>query len=326
MGVKVLITGGTGFIGSHLSEYLDTLGFAVTILDNLSTSSENNIDHLKEVKFIKGDIRDLSLVSRLVSESDIIFHLAAAVGVKTILTQPIKSIQTNFLGSEIVISECAKLNKRLMIASTSEIYGKNLKQPLSESDDRVMGPPQKLRWSYADSKALEEALAYAMFLNESLKVTTIRFFNIVGPKQSSAYGMVIPNFIESALSNKPIRVFGDGTQTRVFCHVQDAVKAVGDLMNHENSIGEVFNIGGSEEISMIELASRVKSLLSSKSEVVLEPYQNYYEEGFEDMMRRTPDITKLKNYISWQPKFDLNSIIMDIANYYTKKIFPNQNF
>lgn len=316
--MKVLITGGAGFIGSHLCEYLISLGYEVTILDNLTTGSKNNIDSCKGAIFISGDITNKVLVDKLVSRSDTVFHLAAAVGVKTILSAPIKSMQTNFIGSEIVISACSRFDKRLMIASTSEIYGKNLKQPLAENDDRVMGSPQKLRWSYADSKSLEEALAHAYFLNNKLNVTTIRFFNIVGPRQSSAYGMVLPNFIENAIIDKPIRVFGDGNQTRVFCHVKDAIEAIVKLINRHDTIGEVFNVGGSQEISMMDLAVRVKRILSSKSNITLESYENFYEDGFEDMMRRTPDLSKLSNFINWQPKFDLDSIIKDISKSYSK--------
>jgi UDP-glucose 4-epimerase len=316
--VKVLITGGAGFIGSHLCEYLIRLGYEVPILDNLTTGSKNNIDSCKGAIFISGDITNKELVDKLVSRSDTVFHLAAAVGVKTILSAPIKSMQTNFIGSEIVISACSRFDKRLMIASTSEIYGKNLKQPLAENDDRVMGSPQKLRWSYADSKSLEEALAHAYFLNSKLNVTTIRFFNIVGPRQSSAYGMVLPNFIENAIIDKPIRVFGDGNQTRVFCHVKDAIEAIVKLINRHDTIGEVFNVGGSQEISIMDLAVRVKRILSSKSNIILESYENFYEVGFEDMMRRTPDLSKLSNFINWQPKFDLDSIIKDISKSYSK--------
>ena len=316
--MKVLVTGGAGFIGSHLCETLSNLGMEVTSLDNLSTGTLENVSQLSSVKFLTGDITNKVLVDELVQISDLVFHLAAAVGVRTILTKPIESIQTNFLGSEIVLSACSKYDRRLVIASTSEIYGKNSKQPLKESDDRVMGSPQKLRWSYADSKALEEALAYALFLSKGLRVTTTRFFNVVGPKQSSAYGMVLPNFIESAMSGNPIRVFGDGKQTRVFCHVKDVVSALIKLLDDDRTIGEVFNIGGLEEISIWDLAVRVKNLLSSKSEIILETYQDSYGDGFEDMMRRTPDIRKLQKCIEWQPKFNLDLMIKDIANSYSK--------
>lgn len=316
--MKVLITGGTGFIGSHLCEQFESLDAEVICLDNLSTSSVKNIENLRKTKFVLGDIKDSVLINDLVSSVDLVIHLAAAVGVKTILNNPVESIQTNFVGSETVLHACNKFNKRVIIASTSEIYGKNLKQPLSETDDRVMGAPQKLRWSYADAKALEESVAHSLFLRDGLRVTTVRFFNIVGPRQSSAYGMVLPNFIENAISNKPIRVFGSGNQTRVFCHVKDVIEAMVKLINREDTIGEVFNIGGSQEISMMDLAVKVKLILSSRSNIILEPYENYYEAGFEDMIKRTPDLRKLKSFITWQPKFDLDSIIRDIAKSYSK--------
>jgi len=316
--VKVLITGGTGFIGSHLCEQFESLDAEVICLDNLSTSLVKNIENLRNTKFVLGDIKDSVLINDLVSSVDVVIHLAAAVGVKTILNNPVESIQTNFIGSETVLHACNKFNKRVIIASTSEIYGKNLKQPLSETDDRVMGAPQKLRWSYADAKALEESVAHSLFLRDGLRVTTVRFFNIVGPRQSSAYGMVLPNFIENAISNKPIRVFGSGNQTRVFCHVKDVIGAMVKLINREDTIGEVFNIGGSQEISMMDLAVKVKLILSSRSNIILEPYENYYEAGFEDMIKRTPDLRKLKSFITWQPKFDLDSIIKDIAKSYSK--------
>jgi len=316
--VKVLITGGTGFIGSHLCEQFESLDAEVICLDNLSTSSVKNIENLRKTKFVLGDIKDSVLINDLVSSVDVVIHLAAAVGVKTILNNPVESIQTNFIGSETVLHACNKFNKRVIIASTSEIYGKNLKQPLSETDDRVMGAPQKLRWSYADAKALEESVAHSLFLRDGLRVTTVRFFNIVGPRQSSAYGMVLPNFIENAISNKPIRVFGSGNQTRVFCHVKDVIGAMVKLINREDTIGEVFNIGGSQEISMMDLAVKVKLILSSRSNIILEPYENYYEAGFEDMIKRTPDLRKLRSFITWQPKFDLDSIIKDIAKSYSK--------
>lgn len=316
--MKVLITGGTGFIGSHLCEQFESLDAEVICLDNLSTSSVKNIENLRKTKFVLGDIKDSVLINDLVSSVDVVIHLAAAVGVKTILSNPVDSIQTNFIGSETVLHACNKSNKRVIIASTSEIYGKNLKQPLSETDDRVMGAPQKLRWSYADAKALEESVAHSLFLKDGLRVTTVRFFNIVGPRQSSAYGMVLPNFIENAISNKPIRVFGSGNQTRVFCHVKDVIGAMVKLINREDTIGEVFNIGGSQEISMMDLAVKVKLILSSRSNIILEPYENYYEAGFEDMIKRTPDLRKLRSFITWQPKFDLDSIIKDIAKSYSK--------
>ncbi len=312
--MKVLITGGAGFIGSHLCDSLVAKGFKVSILDNLSTGSSSNISHLiGKIEVNHGNIMDQKLVESLVSKADLVFHLAAAVGVKTILKNPIESMSTNFAGSEIVLNACAKFDKKIVIASTSEIYGKNMKQPLSETDDRVMGAPQKLRWSYADSKALEEAMAYALYLTKNLKVITVRFFNVVGPRQSGSYGMVLPRFVESALNNRDVEVFGDGEQKRVFCHVFDAIDAIIRLAENEESIGQVFNIGGIEETSIKELAQEVINLISSKSKIIFSTYTDSYGEGFEDMQRRVPDLSKIKNFISWQPTFSLKQIISDVA-------------
>jgi len=245
--MKVFITGGAGFIGSHLCDALVAEGKEVIILDNLSTGSKHNIAHLEgKIKVLTGDIRDQKLVESLVENSDLVLHMAAALGVDNILENPIESISTNFYGSEVVLNAAAKFDKRILIASTSEIYGKNPKQPLSETDDRVVGSPQKLRWTYSDAKALEEATAYALFLAKNLKVTIVRLFNTVGPRQSGRYGMVIPRFVNAAISNESVRIFGDGSQTRVFCHVSDTVRAILAISNNDKSIGEVFNIGGKE--------------------------------------------------------------------------------
>ena len=312
--MKVFITGGAGFIGSHLCDLFVAKGFKVSILDNLSTGSNNNISHLVgKIEVTQGNIMDQKLVESLVSKADLVFHLAAAVGVKTILKNPIESMSTNFAGSEIVLNACAKFDKKIVIASTSEIYGKNMNQPLSETDDRIMGAPQKLRWSYADSKALEEAMAYALYLTKNLRVITVRFFNVVGPRQSGSYGMVLPRFVEAALNNRDVEVFGDGEQKRVFCHVLDAIDAITRLAENEGSIGQVFNIGGSEETSIKELAQEVINLTNSKSKITFSTYTDSYGEGFEDMQRRVPDLSKIKNFISWQPTFSLKQIISDVA-------------
>jgi UDP-glucose 4-epimerase len=312
--MKVLITGGAGFIGSHLCDSLVARGFKVSILDNLSTGSNDNVSHLVgKIKVFQGNIKDQKLVESLVSDSDLVFHMAAAVGVKTILNDPIESMSTNFAGSEIVLNACAKFDKKIVIASTSEIYGKNMKQPLSETDDRIMGAPQKLRWSYADSKALEEAMAYALYLTKNLKVITVRFFNVVGPRQSGSYGMVLPRFVRAALNNNDVEVFCDGNQKRVFCHVLDAIDAIIKLTETEKSVGQVFNIGGSEEISIKELAHEVIKHTNSKSKVTFSTYNDSYGEGFEDMQRRVPDLTKIQKYISWNPTFGLRQIILDVA-------------
>ena len=301
--MKVLITGGAGFIGSHLCDALVAEGKEVTILDNLSTGSKKNIAHLEGmIRVFQGDIRDQKLIESLVENCDLVLHMAAALGVDNILENPIESISTNFHGSEVVLNAAVKYDKRIVIASTSEIYGKNPKQPLSETDDRVIGTPQKLRWTYSDAKALEEATAYSLFLTKQLKVTTVRFFNTVGPRQTGKYGMVIPRFIQAALNDDPINIFGDGKQSRVFCHVSDAVNAMLLLVRDEKTIGEVFNIGGVGELSILDLAKKIVSQTKSKSSIIHINYKDAYKIGYEDMARRVPDISKIKNFTNWQPK------------------------
>ena len=312
--MKVFITGGAGFIGSHLCDELVAEGKEVTILDNLSTGSKKNIAHLEgKIKVFQGDIRDQKLVESLVTESDLVLHMAAALGVNNILENPIESISTNFYGSEVVLNAATKYDKRLIIASTSEIYGKNPKQPLLETDDRVIGSPQKLRWSYSDAKALEEAAAYFLYTTKKLKVTTIRFFNTVGPRQTGKYGMVIPRFVESALRNEPLKVFGNGSQSRVFCHVGDTIKAVLLLAGNDKSIGEVFNVGGKDEITILDLAELIIKQTNSKSEITFKNYEDAYAVGFEDMARRVPDITKVTSFTGWTPRLDLKTIIEDVS-------------
>ena len=311
--MRVFITGGAGFIGSHLCDALVAEGKEVTILDNLSSGSKKNIAHLEgKIKVVQGDIRDQKLVESLVVESDLILHMAAALGVDNILENPIESISTNFYGSEIVLNAATKYDKRILIASTSEIYGKNSKQPLSETDDRVVGTPQKLRWTYSDAKALEEATAHALFLTKNLKVTTIRLFNTVGPRQIGKYGMVIPRFIRAAITNEPINIFGDGSQSRVFCHVNDATRAILSLTNSRESIGEVFNIGGMGEITILDLAHLVIKTVNSKSEIIFTDYSKAYKVGYEDMHRRVPDISKINKIIGWKPNINLETTIKDI--------------
>ena len=311
--MRVFITGGAGFIGSHLCDSLVAEDKEVTILDNLSTGSKENIAHLEgKIKVVQGDIRNQKLVESLVAESDLTLHMAAALGIDNILENPIESISTNFYGSEIVLNAAAKYDKRIVIASTSEIYGKNSKQPLSETDDRVVGTPQKLRWTYSDAKALEEATAHALFLTNNLKVTTIRFFNTVGPRQTGKYGMVIPRFIKAAIENKPLNVFGSGSQSRVFCHVSDSVRAVTTLACSSSAIGEVFNVGGKGEISILDLAKLIVERTNSKSEIIFTEYENAYSVGFEDIERRVPDISKIKKLTGWEPKINLQTIIDDV--------------
>ena len=318
MRMRVFITGGAGFIGSHLCDALISRGDEVTILDNLSTGSKENISHLEgKIKVFQGDIRDQDLVESLVTNSELVLHMAAALGVDNILENPIESISTNFYGSEVVLNSALKHDTRILIASTSEIYGKNSKQPLSETDDRVIGTPQKIRWSYSDAKALEEATAHFLFLTKQLRVTTIRFFNTVGPRQTGKYGMVIPRFVKAAIENKPLKIFGNGTQSRVFCHVSDSVKAVLDLCENYDTIGEVFNVGGKGEISILDLAKLIIKQTNSKSEISFTNYEEAYPIGFEEMARRVPDISKITKFTGWEPKLGLEIIINDVVKSYS---------
>jgi UDP-glucose 4-epimerase len=314
--VKILITGGSGFIGSRLTEELLKSGNLITILDNISTGSEQNLREIaKDIKLVRGDIRDSDLVNTLVKESDQVFHMAAALGVENIMHRTLESIDVNLDGSLKVLLACSNFKKRLLIASTSEVYGKNPKQPLSEEDDRVIGSPQNIRWTYSDAKALEESIAHSLYLQNKLEVTTVRFFNTVGPRQTGMYGMVLPRFVSAALLNDPIRIFGDGEQTRVFCHVDDAVKAAIGLMSATTTIGQVFNVGGFGEISMNELAKKIVQMTNSSSEIIHVPYSEAYPSGYEDMMRRVPNTSKIKKFIGWEPIKDLNQIIEDVAKF-----------
>ena len=316
--MRVFITGGAGFIGSHLADALVARGDAVTILDNMSTGSASNIAHLEgKIEIIKGDIRDVATVEKAMASADLVLHMAAALGVNTILESPIESVSTNFTGSEVVLQAATKLNKRIVIASTSEIYGKNPKQPLNETDDRVVGSPQKIRWSYSDAKAIEEAMAFSLNQDKGLKVTTARLFNTVGPRQSAQYGMVVPRFVKAALNNEPINIYGDGTQSRVFCHVQDAIDALLALVATDKTINEVYNVGGTGEITIKTLAETIIKQTNSKSTIEYIPYEKAYAPGFEDMQRRVPDISKIKEAIKWQPQRDLTQIISDVASHIT---------
>ena len=312
--MRVFITGGAGFIGSHLSDALIARGDSVTILDNMSTGSAANIAHLQgKIEIVTGDIRDAALVEKSMASADLVLHMAAALGVNTILENPIESVSTNFTGSEVVLTAATKLQKRILIASTSEIYGKNPKQPLAETDDRVVGTPQKIRWTYSDAKALEEAIAHALFLSKQLPVTTVRLFNTVGPRQTGRYGMVVPRFVAAALKNESIQVYGDGTQSRVFCHVADAVAAILALAAETKTIGEVYNVGGVGENSINQLAEAVIKETKSRSTITHINYSDAYPAGFEDMQRRVPDISKIKATINWAPQRDLATIIRDVA-------------
>ena len=312
--MRVFITGGAGFIGSHLADTCIARADEVTILDNMSTGSRANIAHLEgKVTIYEGDIRDKDLVEKLVGDSDLVLHMAAALGVKNIMEHTIESIDRNFTGSEVVLNAATKFNKRVIIASTSEIYGKNPKQPLTETDDRLVGTPQKIRWTYADAKALEEAVAYALFTTHGLKQTTLRFFNTVGPRQTGRYGMVVPRFIQAALNNEPIPVHGDGTQSRVFCHVEDVLKAVLLVIADDSTIGEVFNVGGVGETTIKQLAEKIIERTNSTSSISYTPYTEAYPPGYEDMQRRVPDTTKLRTHLKWQPAHTLDSIIDDVT-------------
>jgi len=314
MSMKFFITGGAGFIGSHLCDALLHAGHQVSVLDNMSTGALTNISHIKDqIEVHQGDIRDISLVKKTMAKTDIILHMAAALGVNTILENPIESVSTNFTGSEVVLNAASELNKRIIIASTSEIYGKNPKQPLSETDDRVVGAPQKIRWTYSDAKALEEAIAHALFLTKGLKVTTVRLFNTVGPRQTGRYGMVVPRFVQSALKNEPVSIYGDGSQSRVFCHVSDAVRAIMMIAKDDSTIGEVYNVGGVGEVTIKQLADRIIDRTNSKSTISYTPYDEAYPAGYEDMQRRVPDISKIKGVLGWAPEKSLDNIIDDVA-------------
>ena len=312
--MRVLVTGGAGFIGSHLADALIARGDQVVALDNFSTGSTSNIKHItKNFEIIDGDIRNGDLINDSIKDVDLVFHMAAALGVNTILESPLESISTNIAGSEVVLNSAANHKKRILIASTSEIYGKNPKQPLSENDDRVVGSPQKIRWSYSDAKAIEEAMAFSLNQEKGLRVTTARLFNTVGPRQSAHYGMVVPRFVRSALKNEPISIYGDGTQSRVFCHVHDAIEALLSLVGTDKTINEVYNVGGTGEITIKELADSVIKETKSQSSIEFIPYEKAYALGFEDMQRRVPDISKIKQELNWAPKKNLSQIISDVA-------------
>ncbi len=317
--MKTLITGGAGFIGSHLCDALLAQGHQVSILDNMSTGSATNIAHIKDqIEIHQGDIRDVDLVEKLMATADLVLHMAAALGVNTILENPIESVSTNFTGSEVVLTAATKSNKRIIIASTSEIYGKNPNQPLNEESDRLVGAPQKIRWTYSDAKALEEAVAHSLFLTKQLKVTTVRLFNTVGPRQTGRYGMVVPRFINSAINNEPITIYGDGTQSRVFCHVADAVRAILTIATTDTTVGEVYNIGGVGETTIKQLAEKIIERTNSKSTITYTPYSQAYKVGYEDMQRRVPDISKIKSSVGWSPTKALDNIIDDVVNEMTK--------
>ena len=317
--MKYLITGGSGFIGSHLAEKLLLSGNQVSIIDDLSTGVKSNLAKIEEkISFKQGSILDHVLIDQMVAESDFIIHLAASLGVFNIVNHPLDSLKTNLKGTEIVLEASDKHSKPILIASTSEIYGKNNKVPLSEEDDRIIGHPLKSRWSYSEAKAVDESLGYFYFLENNLPVRIVRFFNTVGPRQVGHYGMVVPRFVSSALKNEPIEVYGSGEQVRCFCHVDDAVKALLLVMESEQAVGQVFNVGNNQQISIMDLAKRVIELTNSKSEIIRVSYAEAYPEGFEDMQMRVPDISKIKKVLGWSPQIGLNQIIKDIAAFNSK--------
>lgn len=314
--MRYLITGGAGFIGSHLTESLLGRGDEVTIVDNFSTGHRGNIEPLlPRLRLVQGSVLDPLLVDELVEESDAIFHLAAAVGVRLIVEHPLRSFITNIKGSENVLEAAHRWRRKVLIASTSEIYGKNSEGPFKEDDDRVLGSTQISRWGYSTSKAVDEILAFAYHRERDLPVVVVRLFNTVGPRQTGAYGMVIPRLVEQALSGSPLTVYGDGQQSRCFCHVRDVVAALVGVMEEPTAEGDVFNVGSAEEVTILELAERIISRTGSTSRIDKIPYEEAYEHGFEDMRRRVPDTAKLRSLIGWQPTCGLDQIIDEVISH-----------
>jgi len=320
--LRYLITGGAGFIGSHLAERLLARGDRVVLLDNLSTGSMDNIRHLKvsgQMEYHLDTIENLQLLAELVDDADVIVHLAAAVGVKLIVESPVRTIETNVNGTQRILEAACKKRKLVLTASTSEVYGKNTNVPFREDADLVLGPTTKGRWSYAASKALDEFLALSYWKEKKLPVIVVRLFNTVGPRQTGRYGMVLPNFVKQALDNEPIRVYGNGKQSRCFCDVRDTVESLIRLLDTERSIGEVVNVGNTEEISMEDLAKLVKERTRSSSSIEFVPYDRAYEPGFEDMMRRVPCVDKLHAITGFRPQTSLNEIIDRVTDYFRQK-------
>jgi UDP-glucose 4-epimerase len=320
--MRALITGGAGFIGSHLAEALLAGGHHVSVLDDLSTGSIQNIEHLKahpSFRYTVDSVVNERLLAELIDDCDVVFHLAAAVGVKLIVEAPVHTIETNVHGTEVVLKHANKKKKLVVIASTSEVYGKSEDVPFREDSDLVLGPTPKHRWAYACSKAIDEFLALAYWKERKLPVIIVRFFNTVGPRQSGQYGMVIPNFVRQALAGEPITVFGDGTQQRAFTHVTDVVGALLKLVVEPKAIGQVINIGNKHEITIQALAERVRELSGSTSPIKLIPYDEAYESGFEDMPRRVPDLTRVKGLIGYEPTLELDEILTQVIDYFRKK-------
>jgi len=320
--VRALITGGAGFIGSHLSEALLARGDHVLVLDNLSTGSIDNIAHLKGrpgFEYFIDSVDNEPLLAELIDRSEVVFHLAAAVGVKLIVEQPVHTIETNVHGTEVVLKHANKKKKLVVIASTSEVYGKSNDVPFREDSDLVMGPTPKHRWAYACSKAIDEFLALAYWKERKLPVIIVRFFNTVGPRQTGQYGMVIPVFVRQALAGEPITVFGDGTQSRSFTHVTDVIGALMKLIGEPKAVGQVINIGNTEEIAIAKLAERVRDLAGSASPIKFVPYDQAYESGFEDMPRRVPDLNRVRALVGYEPRYTLDDILMHVIDYFRKK-------
>ncbi|HZI17574.1 MAG TPA: GDP-mannose 4,6-dehydratase [Pyrinomonadaceae bacterium] len=318
--MRVLITGGAGFIGSHLSDAYVARGDEVYIIDDLSTGSMENIAHLRGhplFRYTIDTVHNQPLLAELVDQCDVVFHLAAAVGVKLIVESPVRTIETNVRGTEVVLEVANKKKKRVLVASTSEVYGLSNDVPFREDGNLVMGATTKGRWSYACSKAIDEFLALAYWREKKLPTTIVRLFNTVGPRQTGQYGMVIPTFVKQALAGRPITVYGDGNQTRCFGFVGDVVGALVGLMGREEAVGEVYNIGSDEEVSIMELARRVKELTGSSSEIVTVPYDEAYEEGFEDMPRRVPDTSKVRALVGFRPTIKLDDILRSVVEYYS---------
>lgn len=313
--MRYLLTGGAGFIGSHLVDSLLAGGNEVVALDNLSTGRLRNIAHIESdaFRFIQGSVLDEQAVDEAVRDVDIVVHLAAAVGVNLIVSQPLRSLITNIRGSEIVIGAAHRYRRKILVASTSEIYGKNGSGPLREDADRILGSPTVSRWAYSTSKAVDEILAYAYHKERGLPTVVARLFNTVGPRQTAAYGMVIPRFVQQALAGEPLTVYGDGAQTRCFLHVRDAVDAIIGLLGETAAEGGVYNVGGSEEISMEDLARRVSAAVGNNGGLKFLEYAEAYEEGFEDMMRRVPDTGRIKGLLGWEPRYTLAEIIDQVV-------------
>jgi len=312
--MRILVTGGSGFVGSHLVSRLVADGHSVTVIDDLSTGVEDNLSSvIDQIRFVRGSILNQEELSFALAEAEYVFHLAAAVGVFNIVNNPLKSLLTNIRGTENVLELAASRNIPVFLTSSSEVYGKNTSDSLKESDDRILGSPVTLRWSYSEAKAIDESLAYAYHLERNLETRIVRFFNTVGPRQLGAYGMVVPRFVRAALNNEPITIYGDGNQTRCFAHVYDVIDAVMSIAFAGNTIGKVINIGNDFEISINDLARKVIDETGSTSEIVYVPYSEAYGDGFEDMERRVPNIDLIQQLVGWKPKRDLSTVIADIS-------------